>query len=469
MDQTGLALRIGTRIRAARLAASLTQQQLAEGRYTKAYISALEQGHAKPSMAALEFIADRLGLPPSAFLGRDDRWARLEADLLLASGEWRAAAEALRALLGPARDRGTRAELLVALAEALCRLEQGREAVGAAAEAHAAFCALGRDADAILAAYWLAYARFQTGDATGAQQLLRSLLDDPALTSSGDLRVRVLMALGAVATDLGDHAAAADWLDAARALADDLDDRRRASLLAMIATGRAAAGDVDGAVRAGVESLALYRSAEARREAAVIENNLAMAWLQAGDLERARGYAADARRRHELDRDRAALAHVADTEACIALAGGAAADALRSAREAEALARASGNDRALADALVTVARSLEALGHAEEAVDAYGGALAVLRAVGGRPGLRATLMALADLLATLGRHREAFELTREALAMGGPGQPASGVRAAHATSPRRAVAGGARPGEPTPNGSEGDPFPIGQSMVYRRV
>ena len=44
----------------------MTQQQLAEGRYTKAYISALEQGHAKPSMAALDFIAGRLGLPPSA-------------------------------------------------------------------------------------------------------------------------------------------------------------------------------------------------------------------------------------------------------------------------------------------------------------------------------------------------------------------------------------------------------------------
>src|SRR5262245_51800213 len=82
-DGPGLALRIGTRIRAARLAAGLTQQQLAEGRYTKAYISALEQGHAKPSMAALDFIASRLGLPPSTFLGRDDRWDRLEADLLL--------------------------------------------------------------------------------------------------------------------------------------------------------------------------------------------------------------------------------------------------------------------------------------------------------------------------------------------------------------------------------------------------
>ena len=126
-DGPALALRIGTRIRAARLAAGLTQQQLAEGRYTKAYISALEQGHAKPSMAALDFIASRLGLPPSTFLGRDDRWDRLEADLLLASGEWDEASVAFRTLLGPARDRGVRAELLTGLAESLCRLENVRE------------------------------------------------------------------------------------------------------------------------------------------------------------------------------------------------------------------------------------------------------------------------------------------------------------------------------------------------------
>ena len=56
VDQRALAQAIGTRIRAARLAAQLTQQELAGDRYTKAYISALELGHAKPSMAALDYL-----------------------------------------------------------------------------------------------------------------------------------------------------------------------------------------------------------------------------------------------------------------------------------------------------------------------------------------------------------------------------------------------------------------------------
>jgi tetratricopeptide (TPR) repeat protein len=419
-DGPSLALRIGSRIRAARLAAGLTQQQLADGRYTKAYISALEQGHAKPSMAALDFIAGRLGLPPSTFLGGDDRWDRLEADLLLAAGDWHEASVAFRTLLGSARDRGVRAELLTGLAESLCRLERWREALPAATEAVDLLRSLGRTIDALGASYWLAYARFQSGDTNGAHALLARVLDDPELAATADLRVRALIALGAIATDQGDHAAAAAWLDRARTLSDDIDDRRRASLLSMIATSRAAAGDLEGAVRAGVESLALYRSAEARHEAAVIENNLAMAWLQAGDLERARAYASAARRRHEIDGDRSSLAHVADTEARIALAAGDPEAALRLARDAEALAAASANVRALSNALLTLARSLEALGRTEDAVTAYRQAIDLLRTEGGRPALRDSLTSLADLLAGMDRHREAFELTREALTVARP-------------------------------------------------
>src|SRR6478735_8458416 len=95
VDDSVLASRIGARIRAARLAAAMTQQQLAAGRYTKAYISALEKGHAKPSMAALNFISQRLGLPASRFLAdANSSWDRLSADLALASGDWLGAADA---------------------------------------------------------------------------------------------------------------------------------------------------------------------------------------------------------------------------------------------------------------------------------------------------------------------------------------------------------------------------------------
>ena len=55
-----LALELGRRLRDARLRAQLTQQAVAEPRYSKGYISALELGYAKPSLAALVWLTRRL-------------------------------------------------------------------------------------------------------------------------------------------------------------------------------------------------------------------------------------------------------------------------------------------------------------------------------------------------------------------------------------------------------------------------
>ncbi len=72
VDDTPLARSIGARIRERRLRAGLSQQRLAEGRYTKAYVSALETGSAKPSMAALNFLAGRLGTTAAEILADPD-------------------------------------------------------------------------------------------------------------------------------------------------------------------------------------------------------------------------------------------------------------------------------------------------------------------------------------------------------------------------------------------------------------
>src|SRR5919109_3711638 len=131
-----LAKRIGVRIREARHRAGLTQQQLAGERYTKAYVSALETGIARPSMVALSYLSDRLGLPASHFLDEaPPAWTRLEVDMRLAAGEWQAAAEGDRSLVEDKSDPGIRAELLRGMAEADARLDRGREAIAAASEA----------------------------------------------------------------------------------------------------------------------------------------------------------------------------------------------------------------------------------------------------------------------------------------------------------------------------------------------
>ena len=95
-----LARRIGARLRAERTRAGLTQAALADGRYTKAYVSALENGVVKPSMAALTFFAGKLGIPVTSLLAEPDRqWTRIDADVRLASGDWQGAYDAYTDLL----------------------------------------------------------------------------------------------------------------------------------------------------------------------------------------------------------------------------------------------------------------------------------------------------------------------------------------------------------------------------------
>ena len=60
---------VGERLRQARLAQGLTQEQLARGVATKGFISQVECNRATPSLAKLRVIAERLGLPLGHFTG----------------------------------------------------------------------------------------------------------------------------------------------------------------------------------------------------------------------------------------------------------------------------------------------------------------------------------------------------------------------------------------------------------------
>jgi transcriptional regulator with XRE-family HTH domain len=63
---------LGERLRAARYAAQLTQQDLAGGAFSKSYISAVERGKMTPSIQALRFLTGRLGVSLSYLLGEQD-------------------------------------------------------------------------------------------------------------------------------------------------------------------------------------------------------------------------------------------------------------------------------------------------------------------------------------------------------------------------------------------------------------
>ena len=394
----------------------MTQQELAGDRYTKAYISALENGLIKPSMAALRFLARRLGTVPSEFLADEDtQWQRLDAELRLATGDWEAATDRFSAIVDGGVAGVARGRALLGLAEASYRLGRYRDTIGFAAEASELLHDARRSPEERRARYWLA-AGHSNSDPARARILLEELLptvdaDDP------ELRVRVLIALAAVTSHLGDATAAIGLLEEARRIGVDLDDRRRATLLSSLAQSYRLSGDLEGAVRTGTESLALYRAIDARGEVASVENELAMTYLGLGNLEAATAHAREARDQMERAGDRYWLAHLTDTEAQITLARGNLKEAAEQAEAAVAIATAIENPKALVDALRTTARVARRQGDRATAEAAL--IRAEHAAVDGPPlRLRQVLTERSELAAESGDHATAYELSRRALALG---------------------------------------------------
>jgi tetratricopeptide (TPR) repeat protein len=404
VEDAALADRIGSRLKQARLKAGLTQQQLAADRYTKAYVSALENGLVRPSMSALTFFAERLQVPPSRLLGDETpAWTRLEADIHLAAGRWSEAAEAYTDLLDSATERGSRAELLRGRAEANARLDNALPAAADAVEAVRLFNDLGRESDAALATYWLAYAQFKQDNLDEARSLMRRVLDRvrDGLQVEPDFNLRLLLALSSIEAHDGEHARALAYLQEVRGLADLLDDRRRAT---------------EAAIRTGLQSLALYRASGAEFEMAALENNLALSFLANGNLGRASELISSSRDRFQRLHDEGWLAHVEDTAARIAIAEGDPQTALRLTETAIRIAERTGSQRALATALVTRANAQFGLGDVEGALASCEQAAGLVRESGPRSLLRDILGQWAELLAKNGRLDQAYALTREALA-----------------------------------------------------
>jgi transcriptional regulator with XRE-family HTH domain len=417
-EDRDLARQIGSKLRAARHAAGLTQQQVAAGRYTKAYVSALENGLIKPSMAALRFLAVRLGTTPSELLAESDtRWARLDSELRLAAGDWQAAADGFRSLLDTANG-SERGRVLLGLAEGLYRLGRGAEAVSIASEAAELLGRSGLPAESRQARYWLAAAHHQADNPSEARRLLEQLLADDTESSplGADFRVRLLVALASVLTNAGEPKRALLFLEEARGIGADLDDRRRGALLHSLALGYRATGDMEAAIRSGLQSLALYRSAEAVVETASIENELALIFVGLGNLAEARRHASAARTEFERLDDEAALASISETEGQIALAAGDADTAAERATAAVELARRSGNQKAEISGLLTEARAHRLRGDHARAASVLGAAAELARS-GPRPRLREILSEWSDLMAEAGDVTRAYELSREALAL----------------------------------------------------
>ena len=417
VDQRELAQAIGTRIRAARLAAHLTQQELAGDRYTKAYISALELGHAKPSMAALDYLAPRLGTTPDSLLtDHASRWTRVDADLHLAAGRHAQAAEAYADLADLAADRVIRGELLLGAGEAYARMRDVVRAGPALAEAGQLLAKGGRPGDRIRAQYWQSWVHMNLDDPDEARRLLLDLLQgDLTAAEDPDLEVRIRIALASIESSHGSPELGRQYLEEARGRVDGLDLRRRAVYFDVLTKSRLQAGDAEAAIRAGLEAITLYRAADQAMDVAILENELAGVFIDLGNIDRAAELADRATATTEALGDRRMLGHLLDTRAVIALARGQAGDALALADEALALEAEDDVPYEQVGARITRARALAALGRDDEADAAWRDAADGARQLQSPFRRKRILSAYAEALAAQGRHADAYEVMRETL------------------------------------------------------
>ncbi len=86
-DETIQGNELGERLRSLRVAAGLTQSELAEGRFSKEYLSQIERGKTRPTAETLEWLAERLGADPAYLASGVGAEARGLVEAALARGE----------------------------------------------------------------------------------------------------------------------------------------------------------------------------------------------------------------------------------------------------------------------------------------------------------------------------------------------------------------------------------------------
>ena len=140
-------VRLGERLRQLRVAAGLTQSELAGDRFSKEYVSQIERGKTRPTQGTIEWLADRLGVD-AGFLASGvatNERARLEgaltrAEALYEAGEDEEAAQGFESLPAAARSTGVpelQVRALVGAGLAKMRIGDHRAALGLFNEARA--------------------------------------------------------------------------------------------------------------------------------------------------------------------------------------------------------------------------------------------------------------------------------------------------------------------------------------------
>jgi transcriptional regulator with XRE-family HTH domain len=182
---------IGERVRALRVAAGLTQTELAGDRFSKEYVSQIERGKTRPTADTVAWLAERLGV--------DDQYLQH----------------------GVSADVRTRVEAKLAQAEALSEAHRDQEAVEAFREVRAETRALGSAELELRALAGEGWALQELGAAHEAIDVLQQARELTELPEFSDIdRADILFRLGCCRYRISSIASAIGLLDQALELAE---------------------------------------------------------------------------------------------------------------------------------------------------------------------------------------------------------------------------------------------------------
>jgi tetratricopeptide (TPR) repeat protein len=185
------ATRLGERLRQLRVAAGLTQTDLAGERFSKEYVSQIERGKTRPTHETVEWLAARLGVD-TTFLEK-----------------------------GVSADERSRVEAMLARAEALTNAHRYDEAIEELENSRTAVLATGAaelEHRSLMAEAW---ARMERGEVRPAMQLLdrcRTIAESPGFSDVD--RAQVLFRMGVCRYHLSSIASAVGLFSEALALAE---------------------------------------------------------------------------------------------------------------------------------------------------------------------------------------------------------------------------------------------------------
>jgi transcriptional regulator with XRE-family HTH domain len=286
---------VGARIRSLRTAKGLTQAQVAEPNYTKAYISMLESGRTRASMKALEHIAGVLGVKPADLLGGVAAPATPQYELLEARRfiEQQRAPEAIPILEALEEGLGASDQLvrLRYLAIAYNAMGQPKQAFPLIERAQRMAELLEDKEEQVRVSAVLANSYQRTYAFEEAQRLLRDIVAacDQGVVNDPAFHFRRLVDLALVLTSLRQPKQALAAYERAITLAEKFSDRPSlGNLYGGMAKTHQDQGDLEAAIMYNQKSLQIFEELGLFDQVACTLDNAALLYADYGNRERAR-------------------------------------------------------------------------------------------------------------------------------------------------------------------------------------